>query len=39
VAGYATPSLLYWLTPVIGALLWPWVYVILRDIRRRFRIS
>jgi len=39
VAGYSTPSLLYWLTPVIGALLWPWIYVILRDIRRRFRIS
>ena len=39
VAGYATPSLWYWLTPLIGALLWPWVYVILRDIRRRFRVS
>jgi rod shape-determining protein MreD len=39
VAGYATPSLWYWLTPMIGTLLWPWVYVILRDIRRRFRVS
>lgn len=28
----------YWITPVIGAILWPWVYTILRDIRRRFRV-
>lgn len=33
------PPLLYWTTPLIGMLLWPWVYVILRNIRQRFRIS
>ncbi|MEN8168288.1 MAG: rod shape-determining protein MreD, partial [Pseudomonadota bacterium] len=38
-AGYSTPSLWYWVTPLIGMLLWPWVYIILRDIRRRFRVS
>ena len=37
-AGYPTPSLLYWITPVIGMLLWPWVYIILRDVRRRFHV-
>jgi rod shape-determining protein MreD len=39
VAGYATPSLLYWFAPLLGTLLWPWIYIILRDVRRRFRIS
>jgi rod shape-determining protein MreD len=37
-AGYPTPSLLYWITPIIGMLLWPWVYIILRDVRRRFHV-
>ncbi|MCU7906231.1 MAG: rod shape-determining protein MreD [Candidatus Thiodiazotropha sp. (ex Epidulcina cf. delphinae)] len=39
VAGYPTPSLWYWITPILGAFLWPWVYIVLRDIRRRFRIT
>ena len=39
VAGYHTPSLLYWVTPLTGVLLWPWVYIILRDIRRRFHVN
>ncbi len=38
-AGYPTPSLLYWITPVISMLLWPWVYLILRKARRRFHVS
>ncbi|MES9970858.1 MAG: rod shape-determining protein MreD [Candidatus Thiodiazotropha sp.] len=38
-AGYPTPSLMYWITPLISTLLWPWVFIILRDIRRRFHIS
>lgn len=29
----------YFLPPVVGMLLWPWFYVILRDIRRRFKIN
>jgi rod shape-determining protein MreD len=38
-AGYPTPSLLYWITPVISMLLWPWVYLILRKLRRRFHVN
>ena len=34
----STPSLGYWVVPVIGALLWPWVFVTLRRVRRHFRI-
>ncbi len=33
------PPPLYWLTPLIGMLLWPWIYIILRDVRRRFLIN
>ncbi len=28
----------FWLSLLIGTLLWPWVYFILRDLRRRFQI-
>lgn len=32
------PGLIYWVIPAIGAVLWPWVFVTLRDVRRRFKI-
>lgn len=38
-AGYPTPSLGYWITPIISMLLWPWIYLTLRRIRRRFRVG
>ena len=37
-AGYPTPSLWYWITPVVSTLLWPWIFIMLRDIRRRFHV-
>jgi len=33
------PDLIYWLSPFIGALLWPWIYILLRDLRRRFQVT
>jgi rod shape-determining protein MreD len=33
------PPLDYWLMPLVSALLWPWLFVLLRDVRRRFRVS
>ncbi len=38
-AGYPTPSLWYWMTPLVSMLLWPWIYLTLRKIRRRFHVS
>ncbi|KRT53819.1 rod shape-determining protein MreD [endosymbiont of Ridgeia piscesae] len=38
-AGYPAPTLWYWAAPLVGMLLWPWIYIILRDIRRRFHVS
>jgi rod shape-determining protein MreD len=31
-------TLLYWIAPFIGALIWPWIHIVLRDIRRRFSV-
>ena len=28
----------YWLPCLVGAIIWPWVFVILRDLRRRARL-
>ncbi|MCP4288406.1 MAG: rod shape-determining protein MreD [Gammaproteobacteria bacterium] len=33
------PSLTFWMPPIVGMLLWPWVYIVLRDLRRRFQVS
>ncbi len=38
-SGRPAPSLWYWLPPIIGALLWPWLFIILRDLRRNFSLS
>lgn len=32
-------SQLYWLSSVTSMLLWPWLYVLMRDCRRWFRIA
>lgn len=37
--GRRPPGLSYWAIPLIGAMLWPWVYILLRDLRRRFHVS
>jgi len=38
-AGYPAPSLWYWAAPLVSTLLWPWVFIVLRDIRRRFHVA
>lgn len=32
------PDLLFWLPPVIGMFLWPWIFITLREIRQNFHI-
>lgn len=36
--GQAVPDLSFLLPTVVSAVLWPWLFVILRDVRRRYRI-
>jgi len=34
------PETLAYVTPlVVGAVIWPWLFVILRDVRRRLRVA
>ena len=37
--GQPTPSLWYWMPTLVGLFLWPWFYIVLRDIRRRFKVT
>jgi len=38
-AGQPTPTLWYWMPTFVGMLLWPWVFILLRDVRRRFAVA
>ncbi len=37
--GQPIPTPIYWATTLTGLLLWPWLFVVLRDVRRRFHVS
>ena len=37
--GQAPETFSYWTPSIVGALLWPWLFVILRDLRRRGNIA
>lgn len=29
----------YWSAPLVSMLLWPWVFIVLRDVRRRYQVA
>jgi rod shape-determining protein MreD len=37
--GKAPEGISYWTPSIVGLLLWPWLFIILRDIRRRGHIG
>jgi len=37
--GAAPDSWTYWLTGLSTALLWPWAFLLLRDLRRKFQVT
>jgi rod shape-determining protein MreD len=37
--GKAPASFSYWTPSIVGMVVWPWLFVILRDVRRRFRVA
>ena len=39
IVGQAPDAGNYFLPSFIGALIWPWLFIILRDIRRRFTLT
>ncbi len=36
IVGHAPDTWLYFMPTITGAMLWPWIYIIMRDIRRKF---
>ena len=36
IAGHAPDTWLFFMPCLSGALLWPWIYIIMRDLRRKF---
>ncbi|GAA0200682.1 rod shape-determining protein MreD [Kangiella japonica] len=39
VTGSPESDLSYWLSAAINAILWPWLFILLRDIRRYFKVN
>ncbi len=37
--GLSPEGWFYWVPALVSALLWPWLYLILRDLRRHFRVN
>jgi rod shape-determining protein MreD len=37
--GKAPSTFSYWTPSIVGMVVWPWLFVILRDVRRRFRVA
>jgi len=38
-AGRAPDTFVYWTPSIVGMLVWPWLFVILRDVRRRGNVT
>lgn len=37
--GQAPASVAYWTPSIVGMIVWPWLFVVLRDVRRRWQIG
>ncbi|HEX9584643.1 MAG TPA: rod shape-determining protein MreD [Gammaproteobacteria bacterium] len=38
IQGMPVPVSAYWASPLISMVLWPWVFIVLRDIRRIYQV-
>ncbi len=38
-AGYPPQQWTYWMPALTSMLLWPWLFIIMRDLRRKYRVS
>ncbi len=36
-SGEGVPDLLFWITPLVGTLLWPWLFLLIDQLRLRAR--
>ncbi len=37
--GQAPGTIFYWTSSIVGMLVWPWLFVVLRDLRRRGHVQ
>lgn len=38
ITGQPSKGLAYWLPPLAGMLIWPWIFLLLRHLRRRYKV-
>jgi len=38
-AGDSMPAPVFWLSPLVGMILWPFVFLVLDDLRGRLRVG
>ena len=39
IQGMPVMAAAYWSSPLVSMLLWPWIFIVLRDVRRRYRVA
>lgn len=39
IQGMPVSAAAYWSSPLVSMLLWPWVFIVLRDVRRRYQVA
>ena len=39
IIGQAPETIAYWTPSIVGMILWPWLFVVLRDVRRRGKVT
>jgi len=37
--GQAPGTVVYWTPSIVGMIAWPWLFVVLRDLRRRWQVN
>lgn len=38
IQGMPVQAAAYWSSPLVSMLLWPWIFIVLRDVRRRYQV-
>lgn len=39
IQGMPVAAAAYWSSPLVSMLLWPWIFIVLRDVRRRYQVA
>lgn len=39
IIGRSVPGFAYWLPPLVGTFIWPWVFILMRGVRRHYGVQ